>query len=207
MNRTLAETQSFFAVRAATWDTRFPDDAPAYARAAGQLAPPRGGRVLDLGTGTGRALCPLHDRLVHDRLVHDGRANGLVVGVDATAEMLTTARRAGRDQYGALVGADAGRLPFTDGCFDAVFAAGILHHLPAPDHGLSELARVTRAGARLAVFHPIGRATLAARHGGTVADDDVLAEANLREVLERCGWTLDMIDDGDDRYLAIAERR
>jgi SAM-dependent methyltransferase len=195
-DRALAETQAFFASRAATWDTRFPDDGPAYARAAGELAP-HGERVLDLGTGTGRALAPLRDRL----------ADGLVVGVDATAEMLATARRAGRDEYGALVSADAGRLPFADGCFDAVFAAGILHHLPSPDHGLSELARVSRAGARLAVFHPIGRATLAARHGGALADDDLLAETNLRRVLERHGWRLDAIDDGDDRYLAIAERR
>jgi hypothetical protein len=38
-DRALAETQAFFAARAATWDTRFPDDGPAYARAAAELAP------------------------------------------------------------------------------------------------------------------------------------------------------------------------
>jgi SAM-dependent methyltransferase len=196
-DRALAETQAFFAARAATWDTRFPDDAPAYARAAADLAPPRGGRVLDLGTGTGRALRPLRDQV---------GAGGLVVGIDVTAEMLGAARQAGRAHHGALVGADGGRLPFADGCFDAVFAAGILHHLPEPDHGLIELTRITRAGATLAVFHPISRAALAARHGGTTSDDDFLAAPNLAAQLARHGWTLSAVDDGDDRYLALAHR-
>jgi SAM-dependent methyltransferase len=196
-DRALAETQAFFAARAATWDTRFPDDGPAYARAAAELAPPRGGCVLDLGTGTGRALQALRDQV---------GADGLVVGLDVTAEMLGAARQAGREHHGALIGADGSRLPFAGGRFDAVFAAGILHHLPEPDHGLIELARVTRAGATLAVFHPISRAALAARHGGTTSDDDLLAAPNLGPHLERHGWTLTAIDDGDDRYLALARR-
>jgi SAM-dependent methyltransferase len=120
--------------------------------------------------------------------------------------MLGAASRAGRDRYGTLVGADGGRLPFASGRFEAVFAAGILHHLPPPDHGLIELSRVTRGGATLAVFHPIGRAALAARHGGTTSDDDLLAAPNLGPHLERHGWTLIAIDDGDDRYLALARR-
>ena len=87
-----------------------------------------------------------------------------------------------------------------------MFAAGILHHLPGPDHGLAELGRITRPGARMAVFHPIGRATLAARHGGTISDDDLLASPNLERVLRDHGWELTSIDDGDERYLAIAVR-
>ncbi len=47
--RPLDDTQAFFAARAATWDARFPDDGPAYERAAAELAPPHGGTVLDLG--------------------------------------------------------------------------------------------------------------------------------------------------------------
>ena len=120
--------------------------------------------------------------------------------------MLDAASRAGRDSFGALVSADAGRLPFADGRFDAVFAAGILHHLPPPDHGLVELWRVTRTGAALAVFHPISRKALAARHGGDTSDDDLLAAPNFGPHLERHGWTLTAIDDGNDRYLALARR-
>ena len=77
---------------------------------------------------------------------------------------------------------------------------------PPPDHGLIELRRVTRRSARLAIFHPLGRAALAARHGSTLSDEDLLARRNLEPRLERHGWTLTSIDDGEDRYLAVAER-
>jgi SAM-dependent methyltransferase len=153
--------------------------------------------VLDLGAGTGRALGPLRRQV--------GGA-GRVVAVDVTWPMLTAARDAGRDRDAVLVLADAIRLPLADGACDAVFAAGIIHHLPQPDHGLLELRRVTRRSARLAIFHPIGRAALAARHGGTLSDEDLLDERNLEPHLRRHGWRLSSLDDADDRYLALASR-
>ena len=191
------EAQAFFAARAATWDARFPDDGPAYERAAAELAPPPGGTVLDLGAGTGRALGPLRAQV---------GAAGRVVAIDVTWEMLTVARDAGRDRDAALVLADAVRLALADGACDSVFAAGIIHHLPAPHHGLIQLRRVTRPSARLAIFHPIGRVALAARHGRTLSDDDLLDRRNLEPQLERHGWTLASMDDSEDRYLAVATR-
>jgi hypothetical protein len=71
---------------------------------------------------------------------------------------------------------------------------------------LLELARVTRTGGRLAIFHPIGRAALAARHGNVPSDDDVVAPNRLKPALEETGFRLILIDDGEDRYLALAER-
>ena len=195
--RPLRDTQQFFAERAATWDERFPDDGPAYARAAADLDPPLGGTLLDLGCGTARALRPLRAQV---------GPSGVVLALDATWEMLRAASEAGRQQFGELVAADALGLPLPDHCLDAIFAAGILHHLPEPDHGLDELRRTARPGARLAVFHPISRAALAARHGGTISDDDFLAAPNLERVLRDHGWELAGIDDGHDRYLAIAVR-
>ena len=195
--RPLRETQEFFADRAATWDERFPDDGPAYARAAAELDPPEGGTVLDLGCGTSRALRPLRTQIGPE---------GVVLALDATWEMLRAASEAGRQQFGDLVAADALDLPLPDECLDAILAAGILHHLPEPDHGLAELHRTARPGARLAVFHPIGRATLAARHGGTISDEDFLAAPNLERALRDHGWELASIDDGEERYLALAVR-
>jgi SAM-dependent methyltransferase len=196
-DRPLAETQAFFSVRAATWDARFPGDEPAYARAVADLAPPVGGRVLDLGSGTGRAVLPLHRAVGPD---------GSVIALDATWEMQKSARAAGRHDVGRLVLADATRLPLADHSIDAIFAAGIIHHLPAPHHGLDEVTRVNTSHARLAVFHPVGRRILAARRNRARADDGMLAAANLAELLDRHGWRLLTIDDGDDRYLAVAER-
>jgi SAM-dependent methyltransferase len=192
-----AETRAFFGPRAATWEERFPEDDPAYAAAVAELGVRAGQTALDVGCGTGRALPHLRAAV--------GR-NGRVLGVDLTPEMLATAREHGRHLHGWLVLADARRLPLRAGGADAVFAAGLLRHLPDAGDGLAELARVTRAGGRLGLFHPSGRAALAARQGRRLRDDDQLAHANLGPLLDRTGWRLDRYDDAADRFLAVAER-
>jgi hypothetical protein len=53
------------------------------------------------------------------------------------------------------------------------------------------LARVTRPGGRLVLFHPIGRVALAARHGHGLDAGDIRHPANL---------------PGAHRYLAVAVR-
>jgi SAM-dependent methyltransferase len=191
------ETRAFFAPRAASWEQRFPDDDRTYAAAVADLGPRAGQTALDVGCGTGRALPHLRGAV--------GPA-GNVLGVDLTPEMLATARRHGRHLHGWLVLADARRLPLPAGVVDAAFAAGLLPHLPDPGDGLTELARVTRPGGRLGLFHPSGRAALAARQGRRLRDDDTLAHANLHRLLERTGWRLDRYDDAPDRFLAVAER-
>ncbi|NEE17175.1 SAM-dependent methyltransferase, partial [Streptomyces sp. SID7499] len=59
----------------------------------------------------------------------------------------------------------------------------------------------------LALFHPIGRAALAARQGRAVTDDDLRAEPRLRALLTGAGWELDSYTDEDDRFLALAVRQ
>ncbi|MET9437064.1 methyltransferase domain-containing protein [Streptomyces sp. NPDC006551] len=189
--------QEFFGTRAADWDARFPDDGPAYAAAVADLGLRPGDTVLDAGCGTGRALPPLRAAV--------GPA-GTVLGADLTPEMLAEAVRAGRDAVAALLLTDVARLPLRDGALDAVFGAGLISHLPDPAENLRELARVVRPGGRLALFHPIGRAALAARHGRRVTEQDLRAEPNLRPLLARSGWRLTDYVDRDDRYLALAVR-
>jgi SAM-dependent methyltransferase len=195
MARELAETQAFFGPRAAAWDDKFPEDGPAYARAVAELAPPAGGVVVDAGCGTGRALIHLRGAV---------GASGTVVGVDATPEMLAAGRNRLGD--GSLVLGDASALPLRDGAADAVLAAGLLPHLADPHAGLAELARVCAPGGRLAIFHPVSRASLAARHGSVPSDDDVLSGARLPALLAATGWQLVVLDDTDERYLALATR-
>ena len=104
-----------------------------------------GGRVLEVGTGTG-----LHARwLLANTPV-------TVTGVDASEPMLAIAARriegyAGRAALGI---ADAHDLPFADDSFDAAFCSGTLHHLSRPGRGVAELARVTRPGGRVAAMEP-----------------------------------------------------
>ncbi|MFH8804174.1 class I SAM-dependent methyltransferase [Streptomyces sp. NPDC017936] len=189
--------QEFFTARAAGWDSRFPDDGPAYAAAVAALGLREGDRVLDAGCGTGRALTPLRAAV---------GPSGVVVGVDLTPAMLEEAARAGRDRDGRLVLADVAAMPLRSRSLDAVFAAGLVSHLPRPARNLRELARVVRPGGALALFHPIGRAALAARQGRRITPDDLRAEPNLRPLLAGSGWRLTSYVDEDARYLALAVR-
>ncbi|MCX5384215.1 class I SAM-dependent methyltransferase [Streptomyces sp. NBC_00083] len=193
-----AHVQEFFAARAADWDRKFPDDGPAYAAAVAELGLAQGDAVLDAGCGTGRALSALRDAV---------GPRGTVIGADLTPEMLAEAGRAGRDRYATLLRADVSRLPLRAACLDVVFGAGLISHLPQPAEDVRELARVTRPGGRLALFHPIGRAALAARHGRRLSDDDLRAEPRLRPLLAAAGWLLESYTDEDERYLAVAVRQ
>ncbi|MET8725057.1 MULTISPECIES: class I SAM-dependent methyltransferase [Streptomyces] len=189
--------QEFFTARAADWDRRFPDDGPAYAAAVAELGLRAGDRVLDAGCGTGRALPPLRAAV---------GPTGIVLGADLTPAMLTEAARAGRDRAGLLLLADVTALPLRSRSLDAVFAAGLIAHLPRPEENLRELARVVRPGGTLALFHPIGRSALAARQGRRLTPDDLRAEPNLRPLLAGSGWRMTSYTDEDARFLALAVR-
>ncbi|NEB00955.1 class I SAM-dependent methyltransferase [Streptomyces sp. SID13726] len=189
--------QEFFTARAAGWDGKFPDDGPAYAAAVAELGLREGDRVLDAGCGTGRALPPLRAAV---------GPSGVVLGADLTPAMLQAAVRAGRDRDGRLLLADVAAMPLRSGSLDAVFGAGLISHLPRPAENLRELARVVRPGGVLALFHPIGRAALAARQGRRITPEDLRAEPNLRPLLDGSGWRMTSYVDEDARFLALAVR-
>jgi len=193
----ISESRAFFAARAASWDTKFGSDQPAYAAAVAEAAIPEGGIVIDVGCGTGRALDPLRRAVGW---------SGQVIGIDLTPQMLMAARHQARDTYGTLIVGDARRLPIADSAAHAVFAAGLISHLPDAKLGMQELARITRPRGRLVLFHPSGRAALAARHGRALRPDEPLAETPLRSIAERTGWTVLRYDDSPSRFLAVAER-
>jgi ubiquinone/menaquinone biosynthesis C-methylase UbiE len=98
------------------------------------LAPLDGRTVLDVGTGTGRAAIAL------------ARGGALVTGVDASAEMLTVARRRAVETHATVtfVQGDAHRLDFPDRSFDAVVCLRVLMHTPDWRTSLGELCRVAR---------------------------------------------------------------
>src|SRR3984957_14439812 len=147
-DRSLTEPRAFFARRAATWDAKFGDDLPAYCAAVAEAGIRRGGVVVDVGCGTGRALPALRMAVGPE---------GSVIAVDLTPEMLAAARPKSVTAKAALILADARSLHFADGSADAIFAAGLVHHLPDSGAGLHELARATRPGGLLVLFHPSRR--------------------------------------------------
>ena len=100
------------------------------------------GRLLDIGTGTGRLLELLAPRVT----------SGL--GVDASRAMLALARarlaRAGLSHCGVRL-ADMYRLPLPDAAFDTAVVQMVLHHAEDPAAALAEAARVLRPGGLLVV--------------------------------------------------------
>ncbi|HZQ77452.1 MAG TPA: methyltransferase domain-containing protein [Acidimicrobiia bacterium] len=193
----LVHTREFFRPRAAGWDERFPDDAPVYAAAVAAMGTLNDAVVLDAGCGTARAVMQLREAV---------GPGGLVIGADATPEMLAAAVSAGRASLAALVLTDTAQLPLPDGAVHGVFAAGLLPHVPDAVAALRELARVTRRGGCVAIFHPVGRAALAARQGRELSPHDVLDPANIGPALQAAGWVPESIEDSDARYLVLARR-
>ena len=98
---------------------------------------PRGGRVLDVATGTG---------LVAAELIRRGFE---VTGVDQSAEMLDVARRRFGDKV-ELVEASADSLPFPNDTFDHLTFTYLLRYVDDPGAALAELARVVQAGGTVA---------------------------------------------------------
>lgn len=98
------------------------------------LTPASGPTILDVGTGTGRAALTL------------ANYGARVVGVDASAEMLSVARaRAGPGaQRVQLARADAHSLPFADRSFDAAVSLRVLMHALDWRLCVAELCRVAR---------------------------------------------------------------
>jgi 2-polyprenyl-3-methyl-5-hydroxy-6-metoxy-1,4-benzoquinol methylase len=96
------------------------------------IAPAAGLRVLDVGTGTGRAALLL------------ARAGAVVTGVDASDEMLAVARsRAAEERLAvAFERGDAHVLAFPARAFDAVVSLRVLMHTPDWRRCLSEYCRV-----------------------------------------------------------------
>jgi demethylmenaquinone methyltransferase/2-methoxy-6-polyprenyl-1,4-benzoquinol methylase len=97
---------------------------------------PDNARVLDLACGTGD----------FSKLVATARPGAVAVAADLTHNMLRLARETGVDQ---AVCADAMRLPFPDGSFDAVFVGYGLRNFPNLGAAVREIERVTRPGGLL----------------------------------------------------------
>jgi ubiquinone/menaquinone biosynthesis C-methylase UbiE len=141
------------------------------------------GRVLDVGTGTGRHL-PLFP------------AGTRVVGLEPWLPMLGAARR--RAPRVSLVVGDAQALPFASGSFDTVTSGLVFCSVPDPLVGLAEVRRVLAPGGELRMLehvrHPrrffarlqdLGQPAWTWIAGGCYPNRDT--EANV----ERAGFVID----------------
>ena len=106
-----------------------------------------GGRILDVGVGTGISL-PDYSRDIR------------LVGVDYSAPMLKKARERvaalGLSNVEALAVMDAKHLAFADSSFDAVVAQYVITAVPDPEATLDDFIRVLKPGGELILVNHIG---------------------------------------------------
>ena len=143
-----------------------------------------GGRILEVGVGTGISL-PDYSR------------NTRICGVDISEAMLRKAQERvselGLANVEGLWVMDAERLSFPDASFDVVVAQYVITAVPNPEATLDEFARVLKPGGEIVLLSRVG------------------AEAGLRRALEKwfapaarkLGWRTEF---SFERYAAWAAR-
>jgi phosphatidylethanolamine/phosphatidyl-N-methylethanolamine N-methyltransferase len=106
-----------------------------------------GGRILDVGVGTGISLAEYSHR-------------NRIVGVDFSEPMLRKAHervvRHKLSHIETLAVMDAQRLGFRDGAFDVVVAQFVITAVPDPEATLDEFARVTKPGGEIILVNHLG---------------------------------------------------
>jgi ubiquinone/menaquinone biosynthesis C-methylase UbiE len=140
-----AAAERYFAIQAGAWDSirslhvaeTEVEEAIARALGEGEL-----GRLVDVGTGTGRMI-----------ELFAGQTDS-AIGIDRSSEMLRLARAkldaAGVDRASLRQG-DMYALPLADGCADVVLLHQVLHYAHAPAAAIAESARLLAPGGRLVI--------------------------------------------------------
>ena len=143
-----------------------------------------GGRILDVGIGTGISLT-------------DYAPTSCLVGVDYSEPMLRKAkarvREHGLAHVEALAVMDAQHLALRDAWFDAVVAQYVITAVPDPERTLDEFARVTRPGGEIILVNHLGAETGLRR----------VFEQGFAPIARRLGWRPEF---GWDRLARWAER-
>ncbi|MBV9347957.1 MAG: class I SAM-dependent methyltransferase [Pseudolabrys sp.] len=128
-----------------------------------------GGRILEVGVGTGISL-PLYSR------------KNRITGIDISPEMLAKAQQRvveqKLDNVDALSVMDAAKLAIADSAFDVVVAQYVITAVPDPEGTLDEFVRVVRPGGEIILVNHIGA------EGGPRA----LFEAAFAPIARRLGW-------------------
>ena len=151
---------------------RWQADSPYFAAMEAELVNPvtvgTGERLLEIGCGEG------------GNLFHLRRQPGARFGVDFSPAKAAFAKAAGVADTAA---ADAARLPFVDGAFDAVLIRDLLHHVSDRAAALAEARRILRPGGRLTVIEPNVHSPLVALQATLIRAERGLFRSNARRLV------------------------
>jgi len=140
-----------------------------------------GSTILEIGCGRGAGA----------RLILKAFRPGLYHAMDLDLEMIRRAQRylspEERRKVSLYVG-DVLALPYRDGSLDAVFAFGVLHHVPDWRAALREISRVLKPGGTyfLEEIYPFVYQNFITRHILLHPKKDRFCSKDLHEALEKC---------------------
>jgi ubiquinone/menaquinone biosynthesis C-methylase UbiE len=122
------------------YEERYAEEQQTKYRAALENVNMGGGVVLDVGCGTGLFFSQVASQV------------SMVVGADISRKLLLKAKdKAKKLSKVFVLQADADRLPFREGIFDAIFAFTVLQNMPEPSETLRELERVAKPSGNVVV--------------------------------------------------------
>jgi arsenite methyltransferase len=163
-----------------------------------------GGVVADVACGLGEST------------VQAARAPGSrAIGIDLSPDSIAAARRAAEDAGLAgsvefLVG-EAEALPLEDGAVDGVLCECSLCTFPDKERAAAELARVLKAGGRLALSDVIAErerlpASLRTLEGWVACLADARQLRSLAELLAGAGLVVEIVERHDDALARLLDR-
>lgn len=150
--------------------------------------------ILDVGTGTGKLITPLLERM---------NAEGHICGIDLSISKLRIARAKRFPTCVRLLQADIHELDHADGCYHRVFCHSLLPYLPDRPLALGNIHRMLKQGGMLLINVPITWHKLSSVPYDTPHEDTehtVSSSTQIRELLERAGFTkIEMVHDPECR--------
>jgi ubiquinone/menaquinone biosynthesis C-methylase UbiE len=109
--------------------------------------------ILDIGSGTGRALITVKSKVPHVK----------IVGIEPSRELREVGYSKGITDSD-LIDGDATNLQFADGSFDLVCEYAALHHIPKPHLAISEMLRVSKRAIFISDCNNFGQGSRVSRY-------------------------------------------
>ncbi len=195
------DDRSFFDARAETWDQDNPVPREKLIRILDLCDIQPGQDILDVGTGTGRLIPLLLERVGPE---------GSICGLDPSGGMLSVARRRHNSPNLRFIQSPAELIPFTDSSFDLALCYSVFPHFEDPPGAIREMVRILKPSGSLVIAHTEGREAINARHrsaGRHVANDILPPADEVSQLLTRQPLRIQKNLDRPDFFFVSAIKR